>query len=185
MLLLDRSGAKSDLFARIELLAEAHGDHVLAPFALLADVLAQREGNQQIGVFIDNTQKVMALEPFFEQLALIVVAFPSGTDGRGFSIARQLRERGYRGALRASGPLFSDEFPQALACGFDEVEVTDASAARQPAAQWVAALSRISLAYQRDFNNGATLNILDERRAARNILDQRRAARLAGESKNV
>ncbi len=66
--------------------------------------------------------------------------------------------------LRASGPLIADQFPQALACGFDEVEIPPASAARQPVEQWLAALSRISLAYQRDYALGEKIS---ERRRAR------------------
>ena len=65
------------------------------------------------------------------------------------------------------------QFPQALACGFDEVEIPDVNAARQPVQQWLDALGRINLTYQRDFS------------AAENILDQRRRARTAGEPKNV
>ena len=99
----------------------------------------------------------------FGRLALIAIAFPSATDGRGFSLARQLRRAASPAILRASGPLFSDQFPQALACGFDEVEIPDANAARQPVEQWLAARDRISLAYQRGY--GAGENILERRRA--------------------
>jgi uncharacterized protein (DUF934 family) len=172
MLLLDAKGAKDDAFLRINSAEEAAGDAVLVPFAELEALLATG-ANRRIGVVIANTQKLAPLEPYFDRLALIVVAFPSGADGRGFSLARKIRRSGFSGALRASGPLFSDQFPQALACGFDEVEIPDANAARQPVQQWLDALGRISLTYQRDFS------------AAENILDQRRRARTAGEAKNV
>ncbi len=165
MLLLDRQGAKTDVFQRIETADQPAGDAVLAPFALIDDVLAERGDNRRIGVLVENTCKAEALEPYLARLALIVIAFPSGTDGRGFSLARQIRQRGFKGILRASGPLFPDQFPQALACGFHEVEIPDANAARQPVAQWLAAANRISLAYQRNF--GATENIFDLRRGAR------------------
>jgi len=36
-------------------------------------------------------------------LQLIRVDFPSSADGRGFTIARQLRLRGFQGRLRAKG----------------------------------------------------------------------------------
>jgi uncharacterized protein (DUF934 family) len=173
MLLLDRQGAKADVFSRIETVGESAGDAVLAPFALIEDLLAERGDNRRIGVLVENNCKAEALEPYFDRLALIVIAFPSGTDGRGFSLARQVRRRGFTGILRASGPLFSDQFPQALACGFHEVEIPDANAARQPVEQWLAAANRISLAYQR--NHGAT----------ENIFDLRRGARAAGEKDNV
>jgi uncharacterized protein (DUF934 family) len=173
MLLLDRQGAKADVFKRIETVDEASGDAVLAPFALVDDLLAQHAANRRIGVLVENTVKAEALAPYFDRLALVVIAFPSGTDGRGFSLARQLRRSGFTGTLRASGPLFSDQFPQALACGFHEVEIPDANAARQPVGQWLAAANRISLSYQRNLD------------ATENIFDLRGGARPAGEKDNV
>ncbi len=172
MLLLDAKGAKDDAFLRIDSAEQAAGDAVLAPFPELEALLATG-ANRRIGIVIANTQKLAPLEPYFDRLALIVIAFPGSADGRGFSLARKIRRSGFNGALRASGPLVSDQFPQALACGFDEVEIPDANAARQPAQQWLDALGRIDLTYQRDFS------------AAENILDQRRRARTAGEPKNV
>lgn len=172
MLLLDAKGAKDDAFLRIDSAEEAAGDAVLTPFAELEALLATG-ANRRIGVVIANSQKLAPLEPYFDRLALIVIAFPGSADGRGFSLARKIRRSGFNGALRASGPLVSDQFPQALACGFDEVEIPDANAARQPVQQWLDALGRIDLTYQRDFS------------AAENILDQRRRARTAGEAKDV
>jgi uncharacterized protein (DUF934 family) len=66
----------------------------------------------------------------------IRVAFPSFADGRGFTIARRLREAGFRGRLRAAGHVLADQYAMARRAGFDEVEIDDALAARQPEAQW-------------------------------------------------
>ena len=68
---------------------------------------------------------------------LIRIAFPTFADGRGFSLARRLRNAGYAGHLRAVGHVISDQFRYALECGFDDVEITDALAARQPEADWL------------------------------------------------
>ena len=68
--------------------------------------------------------------------ALYVNAFPSFADGRGFSLARHLRGRGYAGRLRATGPVISDQYTMARRSGFDEVEIPDDLAARQPAGEW-------------------------------------------------
>lgn len=52
--------------------------------------------------------------------ALIVIEFPHFTDGRGFSLAAQLRERyQYQGELRASGYLLVDQLSYLKRCGFD------------------------------------------------------------------
>lgn len=67
---------------------------------------------------------------------LVVVAFPAFSDGRGFTLARQLRARGYTGRLRARGHVIADQYTMARRAGFDEVEIGDDLAARQPAEQW-------------------------------------------------
>jgi phosphoadenylyl-sulfate reductase (thioredoxin) len=66
---------------------------------------------------------------------MIRVDFPSFADGRGFTIARRLRQMGYRGRLRARG-VIADQYAMARRSGFDEVEVPPALAARQPEPQW-------------------------------------------------
>lgn len=69
---------------------------------------------------------------------LIAIDFPAFTDGRGFSLARRLRELGYTGTLRASGRLIADQYAMARRVGFDEVQVAPDIAARQPQDQWLA-----------------------------------------------
>jgi hypothetical protein len=44
---------------------------------------------------------------------IIRVDFPSFADGRGFTIARMLRLRGYQGRLRAHGHVISDQYAMA------------------------------------------------------------------------
>jgi uncharacterized protein (DUF934 family) len=50
----------------------------------------------------------------------VVITFPNFADGRGFTLARLLRLRGYSGALRAKGPIISQ-----------------AQAVRQPEHDWL------------------------------------------------
>ena len=69
-------------------------------------------------------------------LKMIRVDFPSFADGRGFTIARMLRLAGYTGRLRAVGHIISDQYAMARRAGFDEVEITQDMAARQPQSQW-------------------------------------------------
>ncbi|TFL17973.1 DUF934 domain-containing protein [Jannaschia formosa] len=71
-----------------------------------------------------------------QDLTAIRVAFPSSADGRGFTIARQLRRAGYAGRLRAKGHVLADQYAMARRCGFDEIEIDEALAARQPEDQW-------------------------------------------------
>jgi uncharacterized protein (DUF934 family) len=156
MLLLDRNGAKDDAFALVgEGGDPPAGKTPIVPLAGLDAALAAESA--PLGVLVENSVKAAELAPFFGRLALIAIRFPAATDGRGFSLARQLRQKGFAGILRASGPLFSDQFPQALACGFDEVEIPDANAARQPVEQWLAARDRITLAYQHAHGLGKSI----------------------------
>lgn len=77
-----------------------------------------------------------ALRPYLETANMIRINFPSSADGRGFSIARRLRLMGYKGRLRATGQMIADQYAMARRCGFDEVQIDAAMAARQPEAQW-------------------------------------------------
>jgi uncharacterized protein (DUF934 family) len=85
---------------------------------------------------LPNDRDPAVLAPWLGRLALVRVAWPGTADGRGFSIARRLRAMGYTGRLRAAGPLIADQFRAARRVGYDEVELPDAVAARQPEAQW-------------------------------------------------
>ncbi len=71
------------------------------------------------------------------RLEFIRVDFPSFADGRGFTIARQLRLMGYKGRLRARGHVIADQYAMARRSGFDEVEIGDDLATRQPEEQWL------------------------------------------------
>ena len=52
--------------------------------------------------------------------ATIAIDFPKFTDGRGYSLARLLREQyGYTGTLRATGDVLRDQLFYLLRCGFD------------------------------------------------------------------
>ena len=82
------------------------------------DALSFRLG--RIGVWLDAGTDPAALAPDLARLGLIAVRFASFTDGRGYSIARLLRERhGYRGELRAIGDVLRDQLYYLSRCGFD------------------------------------------------------------------
>ena len=68
---------------------------------------------------------------------MVRVDFPSFSDGRGFTIARQLRRMGFDGRLRARGHVIADQYAMARRSGFDEVEISAELAARQPEDQWL------------------------------------------------
>ena len=69
---------------------------------------------------------------------LIVIDVPGFADGRGFTLARRLRQQGYSGTVRARGHVIADQYAMARRSGFDEIEIPDDLAARQPEPQWLA-----------------------------------------------
>ena len=69
---------------------------------------------------------------------MIRIDFPSFSDGRGFTLASILRRAGYQGRLRARGHVIADQYAMARRSGFDEVEIDDDLAVRQPEDQWLA-----------------------------------------------
>ena len=165
MPLLDRNGARAEIWTRSDGAAIGHLLNALVPWEALAEALPQKTRDRRIGVVVPNTVPIAELRLVLRQLSLIAITFPAYSDGRGFSLAKLIRHHGFAGTLRASGPLIADQFAYALACGFDEIELPESSAARQPIAQWLNAAGQISRGYQRGY--GDSRNILDQRRAAR------------------
>ncbi len=78
----------------------------------------------RVGVQLEPGDDPALLAGDVDRLSLVAVHFPALTDGRGFSIGRLLRERhGYRGELRATGPLTRDAVFYLARCGFDSFEL--------------------------------------------------------------
>ncbi len=76
------------------------------------------------------------LLPWIAKIDLIRVDFPVFSDGRGFSLACQLRLLGFVGRLRAKGHIVADQYAMARRSGFDEIEIDHALARRQPERVW-------------------------------------------------
>ncbi|WP_168012884.1 DUF934 domain-containing protein [Halomonas salinarum] len=56
----------------------------------------------------------------------IAIDFPAFTDGRGYTLARLLRERyGYQGEIRAIGDVLVDQLYYMSRCGFDALALRD------------------------------------------------------------
>jgi uncharacterized protein (DUF934 family) len=78
-------------------------------------------------VQLEAGQEPTPLYPFLQDIQLVVINFPVFTDGRGFSYARDLRERGYSGELRACGHFIRDQLTYLHRCGFDAFQMADES----------------------------------------------------------
>jgi uncharacterized protein (DUF934 family) len=102
------------------------GVPVIVPLAIW---LADREtlaARGEVGVWLAPLDDPEKLADDVGRLALIAVDFPSFTDGRGYSIARILRERyGYRGELRAVGDIQRDQLYYLFQVGFDAFAINE------------------------------------------------------------
>jgi uncharacterized protein (DUF934 family) len=103
------------------------GASVLLPLAEWRRAAAHwRAHAGRIGVLLAPSDDAAALAPDLGELALVAVAFPSFTDGRGHSTGRLLRERhGWRGELRAVGEVLRDQLFCLARCGFDTFALAD------------------------------------------------------------
>lgn len=81
------------------------------------DVLRQRA---EIGVWLASDERTEVLKDDINRFSVIAVDFPKFSDGRGYSIAYNLRARlGYTGELRAIGDVLRDQLFYMQRVGFD------------------------------------------------------------------
>lgn len=120
--------------------------------------------------------RVVDAETFGEerpQDEALTLRFGAYADGRGFSVARQLRARGFAGRLYAVGPLVPDQARHAVQSGFDGIVVSDESAARHGEAAWRDALVSMSELYVKGAaTRGAERGLWHLRNAAHRTLGQ-------------
>ena len=102
------------------------GANILIPLALWNEHHEQLSDRQDVGVWLDSDQLPEQLLGNWQQLAVIGVNFPVFADGRGFSIARLLRQRyGYLGQVRAIGAPIRDQLFYLQRCGFNAIALAE------------------------------------------------------------
>jgi uncharacterized protein (DUF934 family) len=88
------------------------------------EVLAARTAAGEIAIWIAADERPETLKGLLDQFPLIAVDFPKFTDGRGYSIAYNLRTRlGWTGELRAVGDVLRDQLFSMQRVGFDAYSV--------------------------------------------------------------
>lgn len=79
-----------------------------------------------VGLLLTGADDAATAVRFFDKVDTIAILFPKFADGRGYSIARLLRERhGWKGELRARGQIIHDQLFYLSRCGFDVLEVQE------------------------------------------------------------
>jgi len=92
---------------------KSHGEALLAAGA-------------RIGICLEPHDEPAEIAGVLDKLALVAVRFPAFTDGRGYSIARLLRQRhGWLGELRAVGDILRDQMHFLARCGFSSFDLKD------------------------------------------------------------
>jgi len=73
-----------------------------------------------IGIWLDSNETPGMINSDLNEIPVIALNFPSFTDGRSYSSARQLRNvYSYRGELRAIGDILRDQIYYLSQCGFN------------------------------------------------------------------
>jgi uncharacterized protein (DUF934 family) len=84
-------------------------------------------------VLLNSESPLGLVAQLLERIDLIVIPFAKLRDGRGFTLARALREQhGYMGDARAIGDLLPDQLQLLVQCGFTPIVLPPS----HPASQW-------------------------------------------------
>ncbi|WP_110687320.1 DUF934 domain-containing protein [Salinicola aestuarinus] len=100
----------------------------IVPFTLWQESLADSSVDQErlAPWLASDCETTAELAETLSAAPLVAIDFPSFTDGRGYTVARLLRERfGYAGELRAIGDVLIDQLYYLRRCGFDTLALRD------------------------------------------------------------
>ena len=125
------------------------GENVAVPVErLLGETNEFFETAGSVGAIVSTGTPYADLEVIEGKLSFALIEFPAFGDGRGFSLAVRLRKDfGFKGEIRAVGPVIPDQALFLLRAGFDTVDVAD-----ERKAAFEAALGKFPGFYQSDFN---------------------------------
>jgi uncharacterized protein (DUF934 family) len=105
----------------------------IVPLDVLSGIGSGVALERPIGALVTRGTAVELIVQLLDRLDLVVVEFPKFRDGRGFTIARALRERhGFTGEIRAIGHVLPDQFDALVQCGFSSIVTPD----EHPPEQW-------------------------------------------------
>ena len=104
----------------VESLEATPAGKLILPLTLwLANQEKTASDGDNFGVWLDSDESPTELADHAETIQLICINFPAFTDGRGYSIARQLRTHcEFQGELRAIGNVLRDQLQFYQRCGF-------------------------------------------------------------------
>ncbi len=99
-------------------------ESAIVPLAVWQAQRASLAQRPQLGVWLASSAQATDIAADLSHFAVIAIDFPKFSDGRGFSIAYNLRRRlGYTGEIRAIGDVLRDQLFYMKRVGFDAYEV--------------------------------------------------------------
>jgi len=97
---------------------------IIVPLKVWQAQRATLQGHQELGVWFASDERPEALKDDLAPFKVVAVDFPKFADGRGYSIAYNLRARlGYTGELRAIGDVLRDQLFYMQRVGFNAFAV--------------------------------------------------------------
>ncbi len=115
----------------------------------------QAETAQRVDKRVSEVSSLSILDTWLVEpaIALVVANF---SDGRVFTLARQLRLIGFKGRLEVVGDLLPDQLPMLLEAGVDVLEISAQHARRCDETQWTRKAAQGRFGYQR--HNGRSIS---------------------------
>ena len=119
--------------------------------------------NAALGLRVKSGTLAPAIAADLDRFALVAIEFLKFRDGRGFSTARELRERyGFRGEIRAVGHVIPDQYQFLVRTGFTSAEAPENTNPES----WAHALTEITVAFQPSLDDPQPLSLLRRRLGA-------------------
>ncbi|WP_028303508.1 DUF934 domain-containing protein [Oceanospirillum maris] len=135
-----------DTWLKVELEAELPtSGKVLLPYTTWLAGEFDSSSYEAVGVWIPNDTVFDSSADKLNQVSVVAIDFPVFSDGRAYTLARQLRERfDYQGELRAIGDVLQDQLFFMTRCGFNSFAVREDKSIEEA----LTALKPFSNAYQ-------------------------------------
>jgi phosphoadenosine phosphosulfate reductase len=84
------------------------------------------QANLELGLLLEPGDNLASICKDLQRFSLIAISFPKFTDGRGYSMAYEIRKiYGFTGELRATGDVLFDQLQFMFRSGFDAFEIKD------------------------------------------------------------
>lgn len=114
----------------------------------LAELNQGIEGIGDAVLYVEGDADPDSILPYIKDLSAISIYFSTFSDGRGFSLARALRDGGFKGKLQAEGEIVPDQLRHVRQLGFDRLVISAERAERMTEDHWIDVAASALPSYQ-------------------------------------